>query len=752
MAFPMERSDTQRVAEPLSIKEVRALATRLFTPDRRALLLQALLRELSKAAEGTMPFRTLADRLASRHVHAEEERTLDERGWTPFDVALYRASNTGARAGWLHRRGGRWNITEQGRRALEEFPEAITLREAARKVLLGGEAIDEDGDGNLDQLPYLGEVRDWSREPPSVFRQGHATVGQLVSQIDHGTLGLPDIQRPFVWKNVKVRDLLDSMFRGFPIGYILMWDNPLMFGVNSATARPIGIDTKGTPIPKSLIIDGQQRLTSLYAVMQGRPVLDEHFRKRHIRIAFHPVEGRFEVADAATKRNPEWIPDVSTVFSQEARLFQTTSDYLNRLRITREVGPEHERAAEANIQRLVGLKNYSLGTLEIGADADEEQVAEIFVRVNSKGQNLKQADFILTLLSVFWEEGREQLEAFARDTNTPREPGSGPSPFNYLLHPGPDDLLRVVVAVSHRRARLRDTYQVLRGRDSATGRVTAEARDENLLLLKAAQARTLNVGRWHEFLKCLMEAGFRTPEMISSVNTTVYAYAFFLLGRDEYGVPLEDLRRLIARFYLMSTVTSRYIGSFESTMEEDLARLRKLEPGDASGFQSMVNEIMDSELTRDFWEVTLPARFESSSTRSLSPFLAAQCVLNATALFDTLSVKDLLDPSRRSTRKDLEIHHLFPKAWLRRNGVTEARQYNQIANLTPIPWDVNAAIADRAPAEYVPEFLARGRGADATTLLRHALPDRWWKLSYSEFLKSRRLLLAATVREAFERL
>jgi hypothetical protein len=276
-----------------------------------------------------------------------------------------------------------------------------------------------------------------------------------------------------------------------------------------------------------------------------------------------------------------------------------------------------------NLQRLAGLKKYTLGTLEIGSEADEEQVAEIFVRVNSKGQNLKQADFILTLLSVFWEEGREQLEAFARATREPESDPTTPTPFNQMLRPEPDDLLRVVVALSHRRARLRDSYQVLRGREPETGRVTTDAREDNLGLLKAAQTRVLAPTSWHDFLMCLRMAGYRTASMLPSLNTALYAYAFFLLGREEYMVPKAELRRLVARIYLMAIITDRYTsGSPESAMESDLARLRPLKKGDAAGFTQVFEDLMAAELTRDFWEVTLPSRFETSSQRTMSPFLA----------------------------------------------------------------------------------------------------------------------------------
>src|SRR5688572_8003426 len=136
----------------------------------------------------------------------------------------------------------------------------------------------------------------------TLFRQVTYTLGSLVEFIDLGEIGLPDIQRPFVWKNAKVRDLFDSMYRGYPVGYLLFWKNA--YADNS---RSIGKEGKQRT-PGLLIVDGQQRLTSLYAVMKGKPVLRADFTAEPIEIAFNPLDGSFEVADAAIRRDRSYIP------------------------------------------------------------------------------------------------------------------------------------------------------------------------------------------------------------------------------------------------------------------------------------------------------------------------------------------------------------------------------------------------------------------------------------------------------------
>ena len=735
-----EAYSAEKRANKASDSDGEEQAVRGKGSEQRAQIFKAGLGILARSPNGSMPvddfLRALPSELSEELVEALEERRSDwveNYGYQTF----YRA----ARIKWIDRRSGTWTLKPKGQKALEEYPDAMVLWETARK-------FSKQEPGLEEKLPYLGTVEDFSGLPPALYRSNSATVGQLVSDIQQGTLALPDIQRPFVWKNTKVRDLLDSMFRGFPFGYILTWKNP-----TETKIRRIGEDEKGTELPHALVIDGQQRLTSLYTVMTGEAVLDANFRKRQIRIAFHPIQASFEVADAALERSPEWIHDISDIFTEPMGAMAVARGYLEKLEAAREIKDQHRRAAEQNIQRLVNLKNTQLGVLEIGLEADEEQVAEIFVRINSKGQNLRQADFILTLLAVFWEEGREQLEDFARACRVPSASREA-SPFNRQLQPGADDMVRVVVAFSHRRARLSAAYQVLRGKDAEKGIVTEEARDKNLALLQVAQERVLDAGNWHEFLKVLSAAGYRNARQIQSMNTALYTYAFFLLGRETYGVQLQELRALIARWFTLCAIKGRYVGgASESRMDEDLARLRGLEEGDAAGFTKALEGVMAAELTNDYWALTMPARLESSSVRSASAYFAAQCVLGSKALWSELPVSELFDPQKISTREDLEIHHLYPKAWLKKNGFDSVRQYNQIANYALLEWSDNSLVADRSPAEYAPEMDARVPAEDHEAMREaHALPERWWELEYPEFLAQRRVLMASVIRAAFERL
>jgi len=277
----------------------------------------------------------------------------------------------------------------------------------------------------------------------TLFKQVNYTLGSLIEFIGLGQIGLPDLQRPFVWKDSKVRDLFDSMYRGYPVGYLLFWQNALVDG-----GRTIGADAK-QKTPSLLIVDGQQRLTSLFAVVTGHKVLREDFDEELITIAFNPLEAKFEVADAATARDKMFLPNITAVLSKGADIFEIVSDYLEGLKSVRELSPEETKAAQRAINRLAQLGAFPFTALELAANIGEEQVAEVFVRINSQGKPLNQSDFILTLMSVFWDEGRSQLEAFSRKSKTPTVGDA--SPYNAFIEPSPDQMLRAAIGLGFKR-------------------------------------------------------------------------------------------------------------------------------------------------------------------------------------------------------------------------------------------------------------------------------------------------------------
>ena len=589
-------------------------------------------------------------------------------------------------------------------------------------------------------------------ELKTCFKKVDYDLSGLLHYIEIGDIGLPDIQRPFVWSNTKVRDLFDSMYRGFPVGYLLFWENASGNGT-----KQIGLDGKQHTVPSRLIVDGQQRLTSLFAVFRGKKVLDVDYRERQIDVAFRPRDGKFEVADAAIRRDPEWIANISDIWALGRSSYQIVKGFLKQIEAKGPLSAEDQERIEHNLDLLFDLQKYPFTALEIASTVEEEQVADIFVRINSEGVRLNQADFILTLMSVFWDEGRRALETFCRQSRKAPEATAPASPFNHFIQPDPDQLLRVAVALGFGRGRLKSVYQILRGKDLETGEFSSGRRDVQFKVLQDAQAEVLNLTHWLQFLSCLIGAGFRSGEMISSQNALLYAYAFYLIGRKRFGLAEHHLQKLIGRWFFASSLTGRYTGSPETVMDGDLNRLKDAK--DVESFVAVLEEMMANELTNDFWAVTLPANLESSSARNpeLFAYIAAQNRLGAPVLFSHKSVQDLLDPAIKGKKKPLERHHLFPRCWLEKQGVQDLKKINQLANFALLEWPENISIGDAPPAEYVSKirdgrFPSNSSDQWGRMCELHALPENWHQMPYETFLHERRKLMAGIIRRGFETL
>lgn len=579
----------------------------------------------------------------------------------------------------------------------------------------------------------------------TLFKEVGYSLSKLIQDIEMGEIGLPDIQRPFVWPNAKVRDLFDSMYKGFPVGYLLFWANGLPDG-----HRQIGADAK-QKVPRLLIVDGQQRLTSLFSVLKGLSVVREDYRPERIYIAFRPSDQVFEVADAAIRRDPEFIPDISLLWSREVARGRFVKEFLQTLRRHRPVDEEEEDRLSEAIDQLYDLQHYPFTALELSATVQEEHVAEVFVRINSRGTPLNQADFILTLMSVFWDQGRADLERFSRESRLP--PTSGPSPFNYFIQPDPDQLLRVSVGLGFRRARLRHVYSILRGKDMETEQFSDERREEQFSTLKDAQHYVINLQNWHEFLKILLRAGYRRADMISSQVALLYSYTLFLIGKRDFSADAYYLRNVMARWFFMTALTARYTASPETMMDQDLARLRDVR--DTRGFVALLDGIIADTFTEDYWRITLPNDLATSSPRSPSLFAyyAALNLLDARVLFSKMKVSELLDPSAQAKKSALERHHLFPKAYLEGLGLRGQRETNQIANYALVEWSDNIGISDTPPAGYVPKYASRFSPEEMDQMRYwHALPEGWEDMDYQDALVVRRKAIARVIRDGFSRL
>ena len=577
----------------------------------------------------------------------------------------------------------------------------------------------------------------------TIYKDTGYPLQYLMEQVKHGHIALPDIQRPFVWKAAKVRDLFDSMYRGYPVGTLMLWETGAQVGT-----RQVGGGESDT-VARALIVDGQQRLTSLYAVLTGREIVTKSFEKRHMKIAFRPADQTFEVADAAIERDAEFISDITSLWRDGYK--STVRRFFEELHESSDVELTHQEQdeLEERIDRVRDLRDFRFQVIELSAEADEEQVAEIFVRINSKGVQLNQADFILTLMSVHWEEGRRALESFCRSAVDPDFKGA--SARNPYLDPSADQMLRAAVGLGFRRGRLQYVYNLLRGKDLDTGEVSDELRVQQFEALRQAQERVLDLTNWHEFLKVLAHAGFRSGKMITSDNAVIFTYVLWLVGKHDFGLDIKTLRGVIGRWFFMAQTTAWYTSSPESIIEADLARLRPLAPGDGEGFVRVLNQTISANLTGDYWDITLPSRLNTSSSYSptLFAYWAALNLLDAELLFSTQRIRDLHDTGSAAPRA-IERHHLFPKAHLARLGVTEQARRNAIANMAFLDWPENAEISDDDPSDYWPKYAA---SLSPERLQRqqywHALPVGWEQLDYESFLERRRELMAHVVRDGF---
>lgn len=578
-------------------------------------------------------------------------------------------------------------------------------------------------------------------------------VGDLLTDVKNGRIGLPDLQRPFVWKDNKVRALLDSMYKGFPIGYIMLWDSPEEY----TNRNQIGVNNKRYDMPDDLVIDGQQRLTALLAALYGVQIKDKNYNLRNIKIAFNPLTEEFQVWTQAYEKDPEYISVISDVFEAEQNhsASKFRRNYINLVNAAREkagkdlLTDDEKDKIEDSLNNLLDINNYSLPTLKISSKADEEDVAEIFVRVNSGGQKLAEKNFIETLLAVFDKNVHDQINDFCERS---RLPAQGTS-YNQIIKVEPSHLIRMAVGVGFHRARLRYAYMLLRGKDLKTGEVTEETRKNNLQKFGDSLSLVTDLNNWHGFLNLFSEAGYVSGDLVASTNAVAYSYVLYLIGKYEYKVSSLELRKIIRKWIYMATVTQFYTGSTESEVEKQMADLRDIHS--ANEFVAYLEGIIDSTFTEDYFNYTLLASLNTSAANSPAwyAYLAAINVLGTPMLFSTMPASKYMIWGASGKKNSIDKHHIFPKHYLEQIGFTNDRDRNQIANFTYLDYQTNIDIADKPPAEYVTEYRDRiGEESYAKTCQQNALPIDFEKMDYQRFIEERRRLMAQMIKTGYEKL
>lgn len=587
-------------------------------------------------------------------------------------------------------------------------------------------------------------------------------IETVLAWVKSGEIAIPEIQRPFVWEPIKVRNLLDSLYQGFPVGYLIAWRNPtvkLKDGTFSAGKR--------------ILIDGQQRVTALMAGLLGLEVLTKDYETIRIKIGFHPQEERFEVSNPAIAKDAAWIPDVAAIFAPEAKMLQITKNYVERNPDT------DEDQIFTALERLKKITNNHLGIIELAEDLDIETVTEIFIRVNSAGVTLSQADFAMSKIAANESYGgnllRKAIDYFCHLAVAPEfhnriknaDAAFAASEFfpklswlkdvnDDLYDPSYTDMLRVAFTSEFRRGKLQDLVALLSGRNFETKQYEDAIAEASFARLKNGILNFMNKTHYERLVMTLRATGFINSSLIGGQNGINFAYIVYLRGRAE-GLPAAEIERLVSRWYAMSVLTGRYAGNPETAFDQDIRQI------EANGLAAHASAVIDAQLGPGFWNNLLPQQMDTSSSSSpyFHCFRAAQVKLGDKGFLSRdITVRDLLI-------NRCDVHHIFPRNHLKKHHNLARGRYNQIANFVLTQSEINIAIGDKPPTQYFADLAHQCAGGPLkyggidnrteleanliancipTTMLDGHIPD------YEAFLRERRLLMAKKIESWFNSL
>ena len=579
-------------------------------------------------------------------------------------------------------------------------------------------------------------------------------ISTFLAFVRDGQIAIPEVQRPFVWDSSKVRDLLDSLYKGYPIGYVITWQNPnvrLKDGQISAG--------------KKILIDGQQRITALKAAILGDYVINKNYDKIKIKISFNPEKELFEVQNPAILKDKSWIPDISEVM-QSGSIIQVVRNYLGLNKNSDTI------TIEKNISNLLSIQHKQIGTIDLAHDLDIETVTEIFIRINSQGVVLSQADFAMSKvasnekldgpnlrkaidyfchLSVapqFYEHIRDKDKEFA-STDFFKGMTWLKDEKDDLYDPSYTDMLRVSFTSEFSRGKMSDLVSLLSGRNFETREFEETIANNTFERMKLSTLRFMKEDYFKKFVMIIRSAGFISPEMIRSKNALNFAYIIYLKLRED-GIPQGEIGRLVSRWFVFSVLTSRYGGSPESTFDYDIKQIEK------QPFNEFLSSVEQAELSDSFWNFGIIQRLDTSVASSplFHVYQAAQ-----------VKSQDRGFLSRDITVSDIilykgDIHHIFPKNYLKTNNKSKS-DYNQIANYVLMQQEINIAIGAKSPEIYFQELKQQCEGNKLKygaidnyqellmNLKNHCIPESIFNSNinnYDDFLIERRKLISDKIK------
>lgn len=589
------------------------------------------------------------------------------------------------------------------------------------------------------------------------------SVQNIIEWIRSGDVAIPEIQRPFVWDSSKVRDLMDSLYKEFPVGYIIVWKNP-----------DVRLKDGSISVGKRILIDGQQRIMALQAAVAGQAVTGADYKKKRIRIAFNPLTEEFEVCNPAIEKDTRWVPDIAEIFQVRFNSFSFVVDYCK----TNSLDGQESDVSE-KINRLRSIQAVGFGVIELSQALSIDDVTDIFIRINSQGVVLSQSDFAMSKISsddrYGGNETRKIIDYFCHFMQSPADYDAiveNDSDFaasnainlikwvrneqEDIYVPSYTDVLRVSFTHVFRRGKISDLVSLLSGRDFETRENLESIAEDSFLKLRRGVEAFVNETNFKRYLMIIQSAGIIDASLVRSKNVLNFGYILYLTLRS-IGYDAAKIEKIVRKWVVLSMLTGRYSGSAESAIDYDIKRFTEQDP------EEFLRNTEEGELSDAYWQNILVTRLDTSVASSpyFLVFLMAQAKMNARGfLSESIQVQSLI-----LQRGD--IHHIFPKKYLKKNGIINRKDYNQIANYAYTQSEINIGIKDAAPCDYMKHMLQQVSGETTfyggissmddlkKNLAENCIPEELEQMDvsrYGEFLQKRRELMAQFIRKYYNSL
>lgn len=584
------------------------------------------------------------------------------------------------------------------------------------------------------------------------------SVDNIISWISSGEIAIPEMQRPFVWETSKVRDLMDSLYKGYSVGYLIIWKNP-----------DVKLKDGTLSSGKKIVIDGQQRITALTAAIAGKDVVNQQYKKVRIKISFNPIDEKFEVFNPAIEKDSKYINDISEVFKPDFNSFNFAVKY-------GELNNVNPADVSNTITKLTAIKNNSIGVIDLDSDLDIETVTDIFIRINSKGTVLSQADFAMSKISSNEKYGgdviRKTIDYFCHLNQRPMDleaikendkEFAKLDEFNKIkwiannaddiYSPVYTDILRVAFTSQFYRGKLSDLVNLLSGRNFETRDYEEEIAEESYRKLNEGVLKFVNKTNYDRYMMILNSAGIIDSSLIRSDNALNFGYALFILLRDK-GIDSNKIETIVRKWLVLSVLTGRYSGSPESMFDYDIKRFNLNDP------EEYLKTVELGQLSDAYWDHILPERLNTSV--SSSPYFKLYLMAQVHSHDKGFLSKDISIEALIANRGD--IHHLFPKKYLQNNGHNLRNDYNQIANYVMTQSEINIRIKDDAPNVYMKKVMDQIGNQDPyigaittkegleESFKQNCIPEEFVNYTvdnYFDFLHQRRYLMAQKIKEYY---